>query len=257
MRIATFNVNSIRARLPILTAWLEIERPDVVALQETKVSDDKFPLMDLEFLGYHSVFHGQPQRSGVAILSLTPALESVQGFEDPEWPDDARLLRARFGDFSVVCTYVPNGTRVGSEPYAYKLAWFDRFRRYIEQRFQPEERVVWLGDINVAPTDDDVYHPEKRRKDVGFQPEEKAALARAVEWGWTDCFRKHTQGPGHYTFWDYLIPRSLERNYGWRIDHIYATPPLAERCVECVVDKAPRAMDRPSDHTPLIATFDL
>lgn len=257
MRVATFNVNSVRARMPILARWLAESRPDVVALQETKVSDDKFPLMDLEMLGYRAAFHGLPQRSGVAILSLQKPDEVAIGFSDPEWPDDARVIRAHFGDLAVIGTYVPNGTQIGTAPYAYKLNWFERFRRFVADHYKPDDKVIWLGDINVAPTDDDVYHHEKRRKDVGFQPEEKEALARAVDWGWTDCFRKHTQGPGHYTFWDFLIPRAVERNFGWRIDHIYATEPLAALCTECVVDKAPRAMERPSDHTPLVAGFSI
>ncbi len=257
MTVATFNVNSIRARMPVLKAWVESAGPDIVALQETKVEDGSFPIADLEPTGYHVAIHGQKGYNGVAILSRVAPDEVHTGLGDPDFPEDCRVIRARFGELWVVGTYVPNGTKVGSEKFAYKLAWFERFGRLLRETVPAGTPAVWLGDINVAPTDEDVYEPDRHRGDVCFQPEEKEALARIVGEGWTDLFRHFTPGPGHYTFWEYTIPNGFKRNLGWRIDHVYANEALAGRCTACVVDRAPRSMERPSDHTPVVATFDL
>lgn len=255
MRIATFNANSIRARLEIVLDWLEANQPDVLAIQETKVVDSDFPAKSFEDAGYHVAFHGQKSYNGVALASKTP-LEDVRfGFEDPLWWDDCRILAARVNGIAIIDTYVPNGTQVGSDKFEYKLRWLERFGKMLAERFSPSDPVVWLGDINIAPTDDDVFDPVKMKGSVCFHPEEKQRLAQIVDWGLTDTFRMFTQGPGHYTYWEFFIQQAFAKNLGWRIDHIYATAPLAKKCKSCVIDKGPRGLEKPSDHTFVMAEF--
>lgn len=255
MVVATFNVNSIRARIPVLLDWLSTASPEIVVLQETKVEDAKFPFRELEASGYEIEVHGQPRYNGLALLSRLPIEEVEFGFGDDDMPDDCRLLRAVVGGIEVINTYVPNGNEVGSEKWAYKMAWLERFGLYVRERCDMGSQIVWLGDINIAPTPDDVFEPESKYGHVGHHPEEFERLKRIVGLGWSDCFRKFTGGTGHYTFWDFRIPRSVERNLGWRIDHTYASPPLASKCVRCWVDKSPRLVEKPSDHTPVLAEF--
>jgi exodeoxyribonuclease III len=256
MKVATFNVNSIRQRLPIVIEWLAEHEPDLLALQETKCPDDKFPLAEFEEIGYHVAIHGQKSLNGVALVSRQPLLNVSTGLCDPLFPEDCRVIMGQLGDVMIINTYVPNGTSVGSDKFEYKLRWLERFRRLIADHFRPHEKVIWMGDINIAPTPDDVYNSRRFYGGVGHHPLEFEALAQIVEWGWTDCFRKFTQGPGHYTYWDYIITTSLEKNLGWRIDHIYASEGLAAGCSRCEVDRAPRAMEKPSDHTPVWAEWD-
>jgi len=257
MKIATFNVNSVRARLPVLTEWLQKVSPDVVALQETKVEDDKFPREDLEALGYQIVVYGQQKYNGVALLSKTTIEDVSMGFDDPDWPQDCRIIRGRINGVSIINTYVPNGSAVGSEKFAYKLKWFERLGRMIGETADPSDRVLWLGDINVAPTPDDVFDPVKLEGSVCFTQEEKDALAKLKEWGWTDCFRLYNQDAGQFSYWEYFLPNGFKRNLGWRIDHVYASPGLLAASNSCEIDKDPRGWERPSDHTPVVATFSL
>lgn len=256
VKVATFNVNSVRARVPVLQRWLQAVQPDVVALQETKVEDSKFPLAEFEALGYDAVFHGQMKYNGVAILSRLPIDDTDAGFDD-DWPVDCRVIRATVNDVTIINTYVPNGTAVGSEKFDYKLKWLEHFPRYIESFAGPQDRLLWMGDINIAPTPLDVYDPARFEGGVGFHPEERARLEAIKQWGWHDCYRGFHQGSGHYTYWDYFIPNVLKRNLGWRIDHVYSSPGLAGRCVSCEIDKEPREWERPSDHTPVVAVFDV
>jgi len=255
MVVATFNVNSVRARLPALTEWLVVAQPDVVVLQETKVEDEKFPLGDLEATGYNIEIHGQPRYNGVAVLSRPPIEEFDVGFDDDGMPEDYRVLRATVNGVQIINTYVPNGNSVGSEKWEYKMRWLERFRRYVKETCEMGAPTIWLGDINIAPTPDDVFEPETKLGDVGHHPDEFSRLKAIVELGWTDCFRKFTSGPNHHTFWDFRIPNSFKRDLGWRIDHVYATKPLAAKCKRCWVDKVPRGGERPSDHTPVLAEF--
>jgi exodeoxyribonuclease-3 len=255
MRIATFNANSIRVRLDAVLDWLARHEPDVLALQETKCEDSVFPAEAFEEMGYHVVHHGQKTYNGVAIVSRSPALNVARGFGFPD-PDDRRLIAADIDGVRVINTYVPNGTRVGSDKFAYKLAWLSQFRDWLDRSARPDSPMVWLGDMNIAPTPDDVYDSAKLLGSVGHHPEEFAALAHVVDWGWQDVFRRHHQGPGHYTYWDYVVPTAFSRNLGWRIDHIYASASFAPRCRSCVVDREPRAAARPSDHTFVVADFD-
>lgn len=256
MRLATYNVNSIRARLPRVLEWLAERDPDIVAVQETKVEDDKFPYADIEAAGYTAYIHGQKSYNGVAFLSKVPLQDVEFGFCDSEWRTDCRIIRAVVGNTLIVNTYVPNGTAVGTEKWDYKLAWLDQFPTYMSSVASPADRVVWLGDINIAPTEDDVYEPERHLGDVGHHPDEFSRLAKIVDWGFTDVFRAKTEGPNHYTFWDFRIPNALPRDLGWRIDHIYASDAVKDSCRMCVVDKHTRALERPSDHAPLVAEFD-
>jgi len=257
MRIATFNAASIRARLPRLIDWLGENEPDVLAIQETKVEDDKFPREEIEELGYEIAIHGQKSWNGVALLSRRPITDVRHGFGDELMPNDARIIAGTIDGLHVINTYVPNGSAVGSDKFEYKLRWLDRFKTYLEQNYRPDEPLIWLGDINIAPTSDDVYDSKRFYGGVGHHPEEMERLSRILEFGLTDLFRVHTQGPGHYTFWDFTLPRGVDRNLGWRIDHIYATESVAKLCTECVVDKAARKGEKPSDHTFVIATLDL
>lgn len=256
MKIATFNAASVRARLPMLLEWLGEHEPDVLAIQETKVEDDKFPRDPFEEMGYHVAIHGQKSWNGVALLSLTPIENVEAGFGDELMPNDARLIAADISGIRVINTYVPNGNTVGSDKFEYKLRWLDRFDAYLRERHRPDEPLIWLGDINIAPQPDDVYDSKRFLGGVGHHPDEFARLERIVSFGLTDLFRKHHPEPGHYTFWDFTLPRGVDRNLGWRIDHIYATEPLATRCTDCTIDRAARKREKPSDHTFVVAQLE-
>lgn len=256
MRIATFNVNSVRARIPRVKEWLIEADPDIVVLQETKVEDDKFPLSEFEEFDYEIAIHGQKSYNGVAILSKKKGEDIATGFGDEEWPEDCRIIRGVFDGVMVINTYVPNGTSVGSEKWEYKMGWMEKFRKYCDSLATSKDKVIWLGDINVAPTPLDVYEPERHLGDVGHHPDEFWRLAKILDWGWTDCFRELNKEPNHYTFWDFRIPNSLSRNLGWRIDHIYASEPMVEQLKSCWCDRDARAKEKPSDHAPLLAEFD-
>ncbi|MBP8954391.1 MAG: exodeoxyribonuclease III [Armatimonadetes bacterium] len=255
MIVASFNVNGIRARLEILLNWLATAKPDVVCLQETKVQDADFPVAALNEAGYQVAYHGQKSYNGVAILSRQ-GLEDVRlGFSDGSHPDDARLITARVGNIGVINTYVPQGQAVGSEKFAYKLDWLRTLRRELDRRWKPDEPVVWVGDLNVARDDRDVYDPEALRGEVCFHPDEQEALNFVMQWGMEDVFRRHVEEGGQFSFFDYRIPNGFKRKMGWRVDHVMASSVLAERSVRAWIDLAPRALDKPSDHTPICAEF--
>lgn len=255
--VATFNANSIRARLPIILDWLRERRPDVLCVQETKVQDNEFPAQVFFEAGYTSSFFGQKSYNGVAMLSREPLDDVLAGMGDgAELPEQARLMAGSCNGIRIVTTYVPQGFEPGSDKFEYKLAWMERLRAYFASRFSPEQPLIWCGDINVAPEPEDVYDPVKLEGSCGVHPDERAALRRIMDWGFEDVFRRHEPGPGHYTFWDYRLRGSLSRNLGWRIDHIFATRTLAERCSSAFIDIEPRKMEKPSDHTFLAASFD-
>jgi exodeoxyribonuclease III len=255
MRVASFNVNSIRVRLPIILAWLHENQPDVLAMQETKVQDDSFPKEAFRQIGYHCVFRGQKSYNGVALASRHEIADAEFGL--PEEPrDEPRIVTARIRGITIVNTYIPQGVLATSERFRYKLDWFDRLLRYFRTRFAPSDPVLWLGDLNVAPLAIDVYDPVALQGHVCYHPAVHEALNRILEWGFTDLFRMHCAQAGQYTFWDYRLGNYFARNRGWRIDHILATAPLADRCTACYIDKEPRAAERPSDHTPILAELD-
>jgi len=256
MRIATFNTNSVRVRLPIVLEWIEKFNPDALCLQETKAQDKDFPIDAFEAAGYGCVFCGQKSYAGVAVISPKPVSDVTYGFEGKEG-EEARLIACRIGSVDLVNTYVPQGRDPEAPQFKEKLAWLGRLRRYFESRFNPGSRVVWVGDFNVAPEAIDVYDPKRLLGHVGYHPEEHKALANVKEWGFEDVFRMHHPEGGLYTFWDYRARTALERNHGWRVDHIWATAPAAQKSTDSFIDRAPRLGERPSDHTFLVADFDL
>jgi exodeoxyribonuclease-3 len=257
-KVATFNANSIRSRLPLVLEWLARERPDVLALQETKVQDPDFPAGAFRGAGYHVVFRGQKAQAGVALASREEPKDVAFGLDDGGPADEARLVRATVGGIPVVNTYVPQGQSVESPMFRYKLEWLERLRAYFARHFSPDEPLLWCGDFNVAPEEIDVHNPDRLKDHVDFHPEARAALARVREWGFVDVFRRHHPGePGQYTFWDYRVPGALDRNLGWRVDHIWATRPLAERSTGARIDRDARQAAKPSDHTFLVAEFSL
>lgn len=255
MQIATFNANSVRARLPVLTGWLEREKPDLLCLQETKVRNEDFPAAEFESCGYHVVFRGQKSYNGVAVAGREP-FDVIRRDLFEEGDEQARFLEVRCRDFTLINVYVPQGFEVGSEKFAWKLRWLEGLYSYIAGFHDPASPLVVAGDFNVALTPDDVYDPEHFAEKVAFHPDEQALVRRLLDWGLTDLFRKHTGGPGHYTFWDYRIPNAVKRNLGWRIDYILATEPVAVRSRAVRVDRDARLLPKPSDHTFLTAELD-
>ena len=257
LRVASFNVNGIRARMPVLVEWLRQAQPHVACLQETKVQDEEFPRAPLEEAGYDCAYRGEKGFNGVAVLSLAPLTVTRVGLEDGGPSDDARLILAQVRGVTVLNTYVPQGTSPDSPRFQYKLQWFQRLRSLMVRSFAPQEPAIWMGDFNVAPEPMDVYDPERLRGEIGFHPEEHRALAEVQAWGWVDVFRRHVPDAGHYTFWDYRLRGALSRGLGWRVDHIWATQCLAQRSMRAWIDVWPRRAERPSDHTPILADFDL
>jgi exodeoxyribonuclease-3 len=255
--VATFNAASIRARLPLLTEWIAEYEPDILAIQETKVEDEKFPREEFEEMGYHLALHGQKSWNGVATLSLHPITNVRQGFMDELFPSDARIVTCETAGITLINTYVPNGSAVGSDKFEYKLKWLDRFDRFLRENFRPDEKLIWTGDINIAPKSIDVYNPAKYYGKVGHHPEEIRRLEKILSFGLDDVFRKHHPEAGYFTYWDFVIVTAYAKNFGWRIDHIYATEPLASKCTECVIHREARGLEKPSDHTFVVATFDV
>ena len=255
MKVASYNVNSLRVRLPIVLRWLTDHQVDILCVQETKVQDVDFPTDALDGIGYNYVFKGQKSYNGVAIFSKYPIEHTLFGFHN-EPTDEARLVRAEINGIAIVNTYVPQGHSPGSEKFVYKLKWFSRLLKYFQRKFNPADAILWAGDLNIAPTPLDVYDTETLLGHVCFHPEVHRALDKVLDWGFVDVFRKHCKEAGEYTFWDYRLRDSLYHNLGWRLDHIMATDTLAQRSTACYIDRGPRAAERPSDHTPIVAELD-
>jgi len=253
--IATWNVNSLRVRLPQLTEWLQANPVDVVALQETKLTDADFPLREIEALGYRAVFAGQKTYNGVATLARSPIESVVRDL--PGFPDEQRrVLAATIEGVRVVNVYVPNGQSVGSDKYAYKLAWLDALAGFLTTEISAHPNLLILGDFNIAPEDGDVYDPVAWAGAVLASPAERAALAKLSALGLSDLFRRFNQPAQSFSWWDYR-QGAYRRNHGLRIDLILGTAPLAARCTACRIDREPRAWERPSDHAPCVADFDI
>jgi exodeoxyribonuclease-3 len=254
VRIASYNVNSVRVRLPIVLPWVIDNKVDVLCLQETKVRDADFPAGAFDDIDYNCIFRGQKSYNGVAILSKYPISNAVFGF--PEEPkDEVRMIRADINGITIVNTYVPQGHSPNSERFRYKLKWFSRLLQYFQDNFSPSAPVLWTGDLNIAPKPIDVYDPETLLGHVCFHPDVHKGLNEILRWGFADVFREHCTKANEFTFWDYRLRNSFKRNLGWRLDHIMATPALAEKSSSCYIDKRPRAAERPSDHTPIVAEF--
>ena len=255
MKIATWNVNSIAARLPLVVRWLESVRPSVLCLQETKCTDDKFPFAAFAEMGYKSEAFGQRTYNGVAILSRSEIEDAQRGFADDDETSHARLLAATIEGIRIINVYVPNGQFVGSDKYRFKLEWMQRLRALLDEQHKRSDPVLLCGDFNVAPDEIDVHDPALWQGRILFSRRERAALEHIKEWGFTDAFRLHTEEGGHFSWWDYR-QGSFRRNAGLRIDHIWVSQPLAARSTATWIDKEPRAWERPSDHTPVVAEFD-
>jgi exodeoxyribonuclease-3 len=254
MKIATWNVNSIRSRLERLLGYLAKARPDVLCLQELKCTEEQFPKGELEAVGYQSVLWGQKTYNGVAILSLEPASDVVTGLADGDDDTQARLIAATVRGVRVASLYAPNGQSVDSPAYQYKLAYYARLRRYVDQRHNPGEPLVICGDFNVAPEPIDVYDPHLWEGQTLFTVKEREALGHLAAFGLADAFRRHHSEAGRYSWWDYRM-LGFPKNRGLRIDHVLATQPLMERCVASDIDREMRKGKLPSDHAPVWADF--
>lgn len=255
MLIATWNVNSLRVRLPQLTQWLAANPVDVIALQETKVDDDGFPHEDIAALGYQCVASGQKSYNGVALLAKRPIEAVVHGM--PGYADEQkRVLSATIGGVRIVNVYVPNGQSPDSPKYRYKLDWLTRLRAYLGEELSRHPQLLVLGDYNIAPQDCDVHDPRAWEGKIHVSEHERAALAGLLELGFVDIFRRFPQPENCFSWWDYRMA-AFRRNLGLRIDLLLASTALTKICDACHIDPAPRAWERPSDHAPVLARFNL
>ena len=252
VRLATWNVNSLGARLARVQAWVEEFRPDVLCLQETKCADEKFPSMDFAAWGYEVVPHGEGRWNGVAIASRVGVDEVRPGLEDAALDGEARLLTVRCGDVHVITAYVPNGRSLDAPQYEQKLAWLARLQALLAERFDPAvDRVVLCGDLNIAPEDRDVYDPALYVGTTHTSAPERAAFAGLLDWGLVDVFRARYEAGGLYSWWDYRAG-NFHKGKGMRIDHVLATPPLAARVGAVLIDRNARKGEKPSDHAPVV-----
>jgi len=255
MKIATWNVNSVRARVPQFVAWLRQQQPDVVCIQETKVQDLFFPREPLEDEGYNLEIHGEPNYNGVATLARFPITEVVKGF--PEEPPDAprRLLGCRVNDLLVINVYVPNGQALGHEKYRQKLLWLEQLRGFLDAHVRPDDKILMTGDFNITIDDRDVWAPDLLRGTIHCSEPERRALANVMAFGLVDALRRFHEQPGIYTWWDYRAG-NFERERGLRIDHMLMSPRALETCREVTVDEGPRHGKGASDHAPVLALMD-
>jgi exodeoxyribonuclease-3 len=255
VKLATWNINSIRARTDRLFAWIDREKPDVLCLQETKVEDAEFPVAAFAAAGYQVATFGQTSYNGVAIASTAPLVDVSREFGDGQDDGDARLVAATTHGIRVISVYVPNGQDLQSDRYPYKLAWLGRLRAFLDRTAAPDTPLVVCGDMNVTPDDRDVWSPAEWAGKIHCSPPERAALAGIVAFGLTDLFRKHHPDGGVYSWWDYRGV-AFFKNRGLRIDCIFATAPVAARCVACTIDRNARKGENASDHAPVIAMLD-
>ncbi len=255
MKIATWNVNSLNVRLPHVLEWLGAHSPDVLVLQEIKQLTEKFPGEALAGAGYRSLASGQKTYNGVAVIAKQEPVDPITDlptFEDPQ----RRILAATIDGIRVVNLYIPNGSEVGSEKYDYKLSWLAALRGFLAEELDRHEKLVVLGDFNIAPADEDVYDAQKWGEAILCSPKERAALKELLKLGLSDVFRQFEQPENAYSWWDYRAA-GFRRNMGLRIDLILATAALSKNCTASYVDKEPRAWERPSDHAPVVAEFDI
>jgi len=248
LKIASWNVNSLNVRLPHVLAWSAHAGPDILALQETKLTDDRFPRDELETAGYHCLFSGQKTYNGVAVLSREPATDpvtDVPGLDDHQ----RRILAVTVGDLRIVNLYVVNGSEVGSEKYAYKLDWLAHLAAWLASEATAHDKLVLMGDFNIAPADEDVHDPEEWRGKILFSEPEHAALKALTDLGLSDSFRLFPQEPGRFSWWDYRVA-GFRRNRGLRIDLVLLSAALAKACKASDIDLEPRSWERPSDHAP-------
>jgi exodeoxyribonuclease-3 len=251
VKLASWNVNSLKVRLPHLLDWLAAAKPDVVCLQETKTEDAGFPREAIEAAGYRVVFCGQKTYNGVAILSRVEPLDVQHGI--PNFADDPkRLIAATVGDLRVVCAYAPNGQSLESDKFVYKLRWYEALTAWMQDELVRHPRLAILGDFNIAPQDRDVHNPKRWEGGIHVSPQERETLGRLLGVGFADAFRLFEQPEKEFSWWDYRL-NAFQRGWGLRIDLILLSKELAARCRASSIDKAPRALERPSDHTPVVA----
>lgn len=256
MRIATWNVNSLKARMGRVEEWLADARPDVVCLQETKLADSAFPALAFEALGYEAAHHGEGRWNGVAILSRVGLADVVDGFDDDDEPDpEARLLWATCGGVRIASVYVPNGRALDHDHYRYKLAWLGRLRGCLDRAHDPAEPLVVAGDFNIAPTDADVWDPAEFTDATHTSPAERDALGALLEWGMSDLFRRLHAEDGLYSWWDYRAG-NFHKKKGMRIDLLLGTQPVAEATTFTLIDRQARKGSQPSDHAPVLVDVD-
>lgn len=250
MKLATWNVNSLKVRLPQVIDWLGVNQPEILCLQETKLLDDNFPQSEIAAIGYQCIFSGQKTYNGVAILSKQKGSEvvtAIPGFTD----EQKRIIAATYGDLRVISVYVPNGETVESAKYGYKLKWLPALNRWLQQELKDHKKLALLGDFNIAPEDRDVHDPELWQGKVLCSEPERDAFKELLNLGFTDSFRLFEQAEKSYTWWDYRM-MAFRLNRGLRIDHILLSPELAGTCLTCKIDKTIRKHERPSDHAPIM-----
>jgi exodeoxyribonuclease-3 len=253
MKLASWNVNSLKVRLPHVLDWLQQQQPDILGVQETKTIDENFPVEEIQAAGYHVAFAGQKTYNGVAVISKSEAADIITdlpGIEDPQ----RRVLGATIGDVRFLNLYVPNGSEVGSEKYEYKLDWLDKLAQYVETQIAEHENFVVVGDFNIAPDDRDVHDPEAWHERILCSTPERDSLKRLIDLGLSDTFRLFEQEEKLFSWWDYRAA-GFRRNLGLRIDLVLSSPAMTERCTASYIDKEPRKLERPSDHAPAVAEF--
>lgn len=257
LTVASWNVNSLRVRLPQVLDWLATNQPDLLALQETKLQDAHFPVAELNAAGYNVVANGQKTYNGVALLSRQPLQAKEVARELPDFDDpQRRMLAATCGDLRVINLYVPNGAELGSDKFRYKLDWLDALSAYLQQQRQRYPNLVVVGDFNIAPEDRDVHDPQAWQGSVLVSEPEREKFRRLLALGFKDSFRLFDQSEGAYSWWDYRAA-AFRRNLGLRIDHILVSDNLTDRVMGSTIDIAPRKLERPSDHAPVVATIRL
>ncbi len=255
MKIATWNVNSLKVRLPHVLDWLAATQPDALCLQETKTEDGGFPFTALEAAGYTAIHNGQKTYNGVAIVARSPLVDATHDL--PDFADaQKRIIAATVNGVRLVCAYMPNGQAVGSDKYEYKLKWLAALARWLGEELQRHPQLALLGDFNIAPEDRDVHDPAAWQGQILCSDAERDAFQKFLGLGLADAFRLFEQPEKSFSWWDYRM-MGFRRNHGLRIDHILLSPALAARCRACSIDKAPRKLERPSDHAPVIAELDL
>lgn len=255
MKIATWNINGINSRLQHVLDWSAKNQPDVLCLQELKCVDSRFPHQKLRTAGFpHIEFHGEKAYNGVAILARHPISDVQKNFPDDDPDAPRRLIAGNINGIRIVNVYAPHGTAVGSDKMAFKLDWFKRLRKYFDKNFSPADRLLLLGDLNVAPHEMDVWKPSAWKDKTHFSKAEREALHDLKRWGFVDVFRQLNDDVREFTWWS-NFHHDFEKDRGLRIDLIWTSPTLAERCMDCWIDKEPRALERPSDHAPVVAEF--
>lgn len=255
MKIATWNVNSINVRLEQLLNWLDSTKTDVICLQETKTVDANFPLEPINEAGYNAVFMGQKSYNGVAIISRHSITNVQKNFPDDNDDAPKRLIAADINGVHIVNTYIPNGTELWTDKFDFKLDWLQKLRKYFDDKCTTDSDVLLCGDFNVAPDELDVWNVKAWEGKLHFSKPERAAMYHVKQWGFVDVFRQQNGDLQEFSWWNYRMG-AFQKNHGLRIDHIWTSPVLAEKCVGCWIDREPRGWERPSDHTPVVAEFE-